>query len=117
VQLSFLAVAVWWLGFSVPLFWYVAEPPLPHAPTTPPSMNDVQATLTQLRATLKTLRTYKHAALFLLAFLLYNDGISTIIRMAVVSGIEIGIPQRALLTAILLVQLLAFPVLFFEVLT
>jgi UMF1 family MFS transporter len=109
VQLSFLAVAVWWLGFSVPLFWFVAEPPLSHAPGTPLRVNGVQATLTQLRTTLTTLRRYKHASLFLLAFLLYNDGISTIIRMAVVYGIEIGIPQRALLTAILLVQFVGLP--------
>jgi MFS transporter, UMF1 family len=108
-RLSFLAVALWWLGFSLPLFRYVAEPQLPRAAFTTLPVTVVRAPLTQLRTTFKTLRTYHHAFLFLTAFLLYNDGIGTIIRMAVVYGGEIGIPPSALLGAILLVQCIGLP--------
>ena len=45
----------------------------------------------------------------LLAFLIYNDGIGTIIRMATVYGTEIGIDQGALIAAILLVQFVGIP--------
>jgi len=40
----------------------------------------------------------------LIAFLLYNDGIGTIIRMAAAFGTEIGLESGALIAAILLVQ-------------
>jgi UMF1 family MFS transporter len=45
----------------------------------------------------------------LLAFLVYNDGIQTIIKMAAAYGAEIGIGSGALLAAILLVQLVGVP--------
>jgi MFS transporter, UMF1 family len=45
----------------------------------------------------------------LLAFLIYNDGIQTIIKMATAYGTEIGIQQGALIGAILLVQFVGIP--------
>ena len=42
----------------------------------------------------------------LLAFLIYNDGIQTIIKMATAYGTELGIGQSALIGAILLVALI-----------
>jgi UMF1 family MFS transporter len=45
----------------------------------------------------------------LLAFLIYNDGIATIQRMATAYGTEIGLPRDALITAILLVQFIGIP--------
>jgi UMF1 family MFS transporter len=45
----------------------------------------------------------------LLGFLLYNDGIGTIIKMAAIFGAEIGIGQGAMLSAILVVQFVGVP--------
>jgi UMF1 family MFS transporter len=45
----------------------------------------------------------------LLAFLIYNDGIQTIIKMATAYGTEIGIGQSALITAVLMVQFVGVP--------
>jgi UMF1 family MFS transporter len=45
----------------------------------------------------------------LLAFLVYNDGIGTIIRMATIYGTELGLPAGALIGAILLVQFIGIP--------
>jgi UMF1 family MFS transporter len=45
----------------------------------------------------------------LLAFLIYNDGIQTIIKMATAYGTELGIGQSALIGAILLVQFVGIP--------
>jgi UMF1 family MFS transporter len=108
-RLSFLSVALWWFVFSLPLFLRVAEPPRQleageHGGTPP-----LRAAVARLGVTLKALRHYKQAFLLLLAFLLYNDGIGTIIRMATVYGSEIGIPQSALIAAILLVQFVGLP--------
>jgi UMF1 family MFS transporter len=45
----------------------------------------------------------------LLAFLIYNDGIQTIQKMATAYGTEIGIGQSSLITAVLLVQFVGVP--------
>jgi UMF1 family MFS transporter len=45
----------------------------------------------------------------LLAFLVYNDAINTIIRMAVTFGDEVGISQSALIGALVMVQFVGVP--------
>ncbi len=45
----------------------------------------------------------------LLAFLIYNDGIGTIIRMATVYGAELKIDQGAMIASILIVQFVGIP--------
>jgi len=45
----------------------------------------------------------------LIAFLLYNDGIQTIIRMATIYGAEIGIDRNARIGAFVLVQFVGVP--------
>jgi MFS transporter, UMF1 family len=107
-RLSFLSVAVWWLAFSIPLFRRVPEPRVrPH--DLPPGMGPVAASLRQLVATVKELARYRQAFLMLVAFLIYNDGIGTIIRMAGLYGQEIGLPQTALITAFVMVQFVGIP--------
>jgi UMF1 family MFS transporter len=55
------------------------------------------------------MRRYKHAFVFFLAMLLYQDGIQTIIRMASVYGAELGIDQNAQIAAFIMVQFLGIP--------
>lgn len=47
--------------------------------------------------------------IFLLAFLVYNDGVGTIIKMATVYGSEVGIAGGQLIGALILVQFLGIP--------
>ncbi|MCS6927281.1 MAG: MFS transporter [Candidatus Binatia bacterium] len=108
-RLAFLSVAVWWFGFSLPLFYRVVEPPRWVDARERSRVSLVRLAVTRLGETLRALRVYKHAFLLLLAFLVYNDGIGTIIRMAAVYGTEIGLPSRALISAILLVQFIGIP--------
>ena len=108
-RLSFLSVAVWWLGFSIPLFRTVPEPALALEPDEQAGQQTVRAAFVRLRATVRELRGYKQAFLMLLAFLVYNDGIGTIIRMATTFGTEIGLEQGDLITAIMLVQFIGIP--------
>jgi UMF1 family MFS transporter len=63
----------------------------------------------QLLQTLRELRRYRQAFLLLLAFLLYNDGIQTIIRMATTYGTEIGLDENAMIGALLLTQFVGVP--------
>lgn len=108
-RLSFLSVALWWPLFSIPLFRRVPEP---RVASTGPSQSAAQLIGTAFRGlahTLRELRRYKHAFLLLFAYVVYSDGINTIIRMATSYGTEIGLRQSALITAILLVQFVGIP--------
>ena len=108
-RLAFVSVAVWWLLFSIPLFRRVPEPPRRIELDERRGENPVRAALVRLGETFHELRGYRQAFLMLLAFLVYNDGIQTIIKMATAYGTEIGIGQSALIGAILLVQFVGIP--------
>ena len=69
----------------------------------------VRVAFVRLGETFRELRGYRQAFLMLLAFLIYNDGIQTIIKMATAYGTELGIGQSALIGAILLVQFVGIP--------
>ncbi|WP_242395295.1 MFS transporter [Anaeromyxobacter oryzisoli] len=105
-RLAFLSVAIWWAAFTVPLLLRVREPTPPADARRAPV---VRLAFTRLGRTARTLRAYPQAALMLLAFLVYNDGIGTIIRMATIYGTELGLPAGALIAAILLVQFIGVP--------
>lgn len=108
-RLAFVSVAVWWALFSIPLLRNVDEPPRRVDPGEDPAARAAVVTLRRLKRTLGELRDYRHAFLLLLAFLLYNDGIVTIVRFATVYGTEIGISQGALIGAIVMVQFVGVP--------
>jgi MFS transporter, UMF1 family len=108
-RLAFLSVAVWWVAFSMPLFRRVPEPlgRLPSAALV--EGNRFVRAWARLRETVAGLRSYKQAAKMLLAFLLYNEGIGTIIKLAAVYGAELGLPSSAMIGSILLVQFVGIP--------
>lgn len=62
----------------------------------------------QLATTVRDMRTKPLTLSFLLAYLIYNDGIQTVISQASVYGSEeLGLSQSTLITAVLMVQVLA----------
>jgi MFS transporter, UMF1 family len=109
IKLSFVSVAVWWALFSIPLFRHVAEPPATIDPRHPGVVPPVWDAFRQAAHTFRELRGYRHAFLMLVAFLLYNDGIQTMIRMAAIYGAEIGIDRNAQIAAFVLVQFVGVP--------
>lgn len=108
-RLSFASVAVWWLLFSIPLFRRVPEPPRRIEADERPSGNALITGGRRLAETFRELRRYRQAFLLLLAFLLYNDGIQTIIRMATTYGAEIGLDDSAMIAALLVTQFIGVP--------
>ncbi len=127
VRLSFITVAVWWALFSFPLLLNVPEPATRRGSaaewsfrsgkltnkTSPKNKllqsNSIKIGFSRLRSTFREIKQYRELVKFLLAYWLYNDGIGTIIIMAVIFGAEIGIGQSHLIGAILLVQFVAIP--------
>lgn len=106
---AFLSVAVWWLLFSIPLFRDVGEPPVRLEEGESRNENPFKAAFIRLGETFRELRRFKNAFLMLLAFLIYNDGIGTIIRMATIYGTGIGIGDSAMIGAILITQFVGVP--------
>ena len=106
IRLSFLSAALWWLVFSIPVLTRVPEPP---SGGGAPGLLAIGAAFGRLRSTFRELRSHRDALLMLCAFLVYNDGINTIIRMATTYGTELRIPRGDMLLAILMVQLVGIP--------
>jgi UMF1 family MFS transporter len=109
MRFSFVSVAVWWLVFSIPLFRTVPEPPRQLEADESARQNPLVVGFTRLVETLRELRRYRQAFLLLLAFLVYNDGINTIIRMASAYGTELGLSRGALIGSLLIVQFVGIP--------
>ncbi len=106
-RLSFLSVAIWWAVFSIPLFRRVDEPPFVRRRGE--SSNPLRAGFQRLGRTFREIRRYRELFKFLIAFWFYNDGIGTIIIMAVIFGKEIGLASTDLIGAILAVQFVGVP--------
>ena len=112
VRLSLLSVAFWWAGFSIPLFRRVPEPERRLEPDEEGGQGAFRVAWSRLGETLRELRGYKQAFVMLVAFLIYNDGIATVQRMAAAYGTELGIGQQSLIGAILVVQFIGVPATF-----
>ncbi len=107
-RLSFVSVAIWWAVFSLPLFRKVPEPNTAAAQLTA-GESIFAATFQRLRDTLRDVRRFRELFKYLLAFLIYNDGINTIIGVAAIYGAELGFGSIELILAMLLVQFVGIP--------
>jgi UMF1 family MFS transporter len=105
-QISFASVGVWWFIFSIPLFKNIKEE---QKKKVKRDRSYVAVGFSRVGNTFRELKQYKQLLLFLLAFWLYNDGISTIIRMATVYGRDVGIDGNSLIVALLITQFVGIP--------
>ena len=106
-RVAFASVAVWWFGFSLPLFRRVPEPEAERSGV--PARALPAAVFGQLGRTLSGLGAQPDLLRFLIAFWLYSDGIGTIIKMATIYGVEVGLKDADLMGALLMVQIVAAP--------
>ncbi len=105
VKIAFLSVAIWWGLFSLPLFFWVREKSVPVKESR-------KLFRRSLRSMINTARDIYHTPqvlLFLIAFWLYHDGVHAFVMMATDFGLSIGIPESGLMSALLIVQFVAFP--------
>lgn len=109
MRLSFLSAALWWALFSIPLFRWVKEPPRLVAIGTEKGRSAIAIAFGRLRTTLLHLADHRDASIMLLAYLLYNDGINTIIRMAAIYGTDLGIDRTTLIGGVLMIQFIGIP--------
>lgn len=103
VHISFLAAALWWLLFTLPLLLVVQEP----VKDVPPMA--MRASLTQLGRTIREMACNRSVLLFLIAYWLYIDGVNTVVAMASNYGKTLGFPTSTMLGTLILVQIVGVP--------
>lgn len=106
VRIALASAGIWWALFTLfPLFLTN----IPFESQHVPQRNIVRTSFVQLKETFHGLKQYPQALLFLGAFLLYSDGVQTVITMSSQFGAEeLGLPISTLTTVILMVQFIAF---------
>ncbi|NWF30616.1 MFS transporter [Streptomyces sp. PKU-EA00015] len=103
VRICLASAGLWWGAFTL-----VPLRRLRDRRATADGEGAVGSGWRQLLATLKDMRRHPLTLSFLLAYLVYNDGVQTVISQASVYGSEeLGLDQTTLITAVLLVQVLA----------
>ena len=107
-RLSFLSVALWWGLFTIPILTRVPEPPAATA-SMETGENVLAVSFARIFETVKDIRRYRDLFVYLVAFLIYNDAIGTIIGMASIYGAELGFGSIQLILALLLVQFVGIP--------
>ncbi len=106
VRLSLASVGIWWALFSMPLIRSVPEPP---GLGTRSVLEAVRSGVGDTITTLRGLGELPDLKRFLIAFLIYNDGINAVITVAAIYGAELGFGAIELTLAILLVQFVGIP--------
>jgi MFS transporter, UMF1 family len=106
-RICLASAGIWWALFAlIPLFNLRQRQPLK---PLPPGERYLTVGFHQLRHTLRRLPRLPQTLLFLITYLLYNDGIQTVIALAAVFGAqELGMEQAALVQLVLMVQFVAF---------
>jgi len=103
----FLSVALWWLIFSLPTFLFLRE----RTQESPLSSERsyFQEGYRRLQHTLRRIKTFRELTKFLVAYLIYNDGIETVIVMASIFGAEVlGMETGEIILFFLMIQGIAF---------
>lgn len=107
VQDCFLSVSLWWFLFSLPTFLFLKE----RAEKIPlgSGKSYFKEGYLRLRHTFGRIRTFKELTKFLAAYLIYNEGIETVIVMASIFGAQvIGMETGEIILFFLMVQGIAF---------
>jgi len=109
IRLSFITVSLWWAIFALPTFYFLKERKNNFI-TSKKMSAYVQQGFRTLFKTLKKFSDYKQAVKFLIAFLIYNEGVQTVIVMAIVFGaVELRLKENTLIGVLLMVQFVGIP--------
>ncbi len=104
VRICLASAGLWWGAFALIPLRRLRDRAVVREPGAAPAVSGWR----QLVATFKDMRRYPLTLSFLLAYLIYNDGVQTVISQASIYGSEeLELEQGTLIGAVLLVQVLA----------
>ena len=115
VRLAMTMASLWWGGFALFTYFYLKDTGLQNE--LPERFKGTISLLEYARigiqrtfATTRKVKSFKHLVLFLAAFLIYNNGIQTVIyTMSIYGTVELELSIDSLLTALLIIQIAALP--------
>jgi UMF1 family MFS transporter len=103
----FLSAGLWWLIFSLPLFFFLRERAKKSG--APIEKGYFREGYRRLQYTLGRIKTFRELTKFLVAFLIYNDGIQTVIVMASIFAADVLRMQTGeIILFFLMIQGIAF---------
>jgi MFS transporter, UMF1 family len=103
VRLSLIITAVFFLLSSLPIFIWLRERGEPER--LPPGQNYLTIGFQRLGRTFRTVRHYREFIKFVVAFLIYNDGIITVMNFgAIIGAVLFGMDQQTLIIFIIVIQ-------------
>jgi UMF1 family MFS transporter len=109
IQDCFASVALWWFVFTLPTLWIFRNADRRSIAPSLPFGSDLRASLTQVRVTLRQLAAQPNLRRYFIAYLLYNDGVQTVVTMASIFGsAALGMQPPQLILFFLLIQGTAF---------
>ena len=107
VRISLASAGVWWLVFGYFAIQRLRERGAQRQ--LPAGETYLRIGFRQLSQTLREIRKYPMTLRYLIAYLLYNDGVQTVIVVSALFGAqELGMESSSLILVILMVQFMAF---------
>jgi len=107
VQDCFFSVSLWWLVFSLPTFLFLKE--RAQGNFLPSHTISFRGGYERLLHTFHRIKTFRELTKFLFAYLIYNDGIETVIVMASIFGADVlKMETSEIILYFLMIQGIAF---------
>lgn len=107
VRIAVLVSGIWWAVFAIPMILLVPEKAVPRKKQT--QTNYFILGFKTFIGTLRKVKKFSQLARFLGAYLIYNDGVETVIALAAVfAAQELGMPQSEVIMCFLMIQGVAF---------
>jgi UMF1 family MFS transporter len=104
IRISFLIAAVFYLLASIPTFLWVKEEAEPEK--LPAGESTLSHAFKNIASTFRDVRNYKDFIKFMIAFLIYNDGIMMTLDYAAIIGATLfGVGQTQLIIFVIIVQM------------
>ena len=110
MAIIFSTSAIWWWGFGLLMFKWTPEPEIPSSMEWKGFKDATKVAYSQVYQTFKEIKRFKVLAYFLLAYLLFYDGVNTIASMASAFGESVlRLDQSMNVLLLLTVNIVAIP--------
>jgi UMF1 family MFS transporter len=109
-RIAILTAGLWWAGFSLITIKYLraATPKVARQQSGKRILDYIAIGVSRTVQTTRKVRRFRHLVIFLIAFMLYNDGIQTVIDMAAIYGTEeLKLSTTPLMLTLLVTQIIA----------